>query len=206
MSIRASAADRAAVSGVIADVARVAALVSAVIVFVIGRPEPAFRFAVVFLLLLVPRWTNVPRVFQAVFCVALVVAGWAGAAHWYEVAWWVDVLVHFVLPGVTAAMTYFVLVHCHRLPDLDDRVFARHRSAVAIVVVALGLAIGALWEMYEWAAVALFSSVSIETDYDDTILDLAMGGTGSLVASMFVIWWGSRGNSVGGRRPTDAQR
>lgn len=204
MAVTASASGGGAASGVVADVARGVALVSAVIVFFNGEPEPAFRFAVVFGLLLVPRWTNVPRPFQGVFCVALVVATWAGASHWYELAWWVDVVIHFFVPGVTAAMTYFILAHFHRLPDLDDRVFVRHPSAVAIVVAALGLAIGALWEMYEWTAVALFPSVSIETDYNDTILDLAMGGVGSLFASMFVIRWASRGNNVGGRRAADA--
>ncbi len=72
-----------------------------------------------------------------------------------------------------------------RVPDVSDAPFSRHPSGLIVLVVA----IAALWEMYEWAALAIFPSPSTATGYDDTILDLAMGGAGAFVASLFILWW-----------------
>lgn len=182
---------------VVADMVTAAALVSSVAVFFNGSHEPAFRFVVVFVLLLLPRFAGVPPAFRAAFAVALLTATWVGAAHWYDDAWWVDVVIHFFLPGATAAMAYFVLARYDRLPGLDDGVARRHASAVVVIVGALGLAIAALWEMYEWTALALFPAATISTGYDDTILDLAMGGSGAIAASLLMLWWVKRRTSAG---------
>lgn len=163
----------------VADASVVAALVSCIAVFFIGNPEPALRFLVVFVLLLIPRHVGIPPPFRAAFGGVLLVATWVGAAHWYD-AWWVDLVVHFFLPATTAAMAYFVLGRLDRVPDVSDAPFSRHPSGLIVLVVAIGLAIAALWEMYEWAALAIFPSPSIATGYDDTILDLAMGGAGGV--------------------------
>lgn len=177
------------VTGAVADATVAAAIVSCVAVFLVGSPEPAFRFLVVFVLLLIPRMLRVPTAFRAGFGVALLAATWVGAAHWYDDAWWIDVVIHFFLPGASAVMLYFALARRDRLPNLDAGVFRRHASAVVIVVTALGLAVAALWEMYEWTALALFPSATIKTGYDDTILDLVMGGSGAAVASLALLWW-----------------
>lgn len=176
----------------VADATAVAALVSCIAVFFVGSAEPAFRFLVVFVLLILPRVAGVPAAFRAAFGLALLTATWVGAAHWYDDAWWVDVVIHFVLPATTAAMLYFVLARQDRLPALDEGVFRRHATAVVLIVTALGLAVAALWEMYEWSALALFPSATITTGYDDTILDLAMGGLGAVAASLLMLWWARR--------------
>lgn len=171
----------------VADVARVTAVVSVPLAFAVSGTEGALRFALVFLVLLAPRVLNVPGPVDAAFAAALLVAAWAGAAGWYDAAWWVDVVVHFSTTGITAAATYLMLVHLGVLVRPDVTASQRQRSRLVLLVVALGLAIGAVWEMYEWVARNWLGNTSIHVGYDDTILDLTMDGLGSLAVALVLV-------------------
>ncbi len=186
-------------SGVVADLLRLAILVSGVVVLLSGQLEGGLRFLGAFVLLLVPRRMAVPRPFDAAFAAGLLIAAWANAAHWYEAAWWVDDVIHSFLPGVTAAMLYLLLARTDVLPDLHDSTLVHRSFAVVLLTVALGLAVAALWEMYEWTAVTVFDQTSINVGYDDTILDMALGGAGSVLAGVLLRAWGLSGH--GTRRP-----
>ena len=59
---------------------------------------------------------------------------------------------------------------------------------MVLLTVALGFAAGALWELYEWFANNVLGG-SILVSYDDTIADLLMGGTGSLIAGLSLAAW-----------------
>ncbi len=66
-------------------------------------------------------------------------------------------------------------------------VLRHHRVSLVLLTVALGLAAGVLWELYEWVATSIFPSASIAVGYDDTVLDLTMDGSGSLVAGLVLL-------------------
>lgn len=149
--------------------------------------EGALRFILVSSVLLAPRLLHIPGPLDAAFAAALLVAAWAGAVGWYDAAWWVDVIVHFVTTGVCAGATYFMLDHLGVLAGPHQARPKRHRSRLVLLVVALGLAIGALWELYEWAGRNWLGNTSIHVDYDDTILDLAMDGLGSLTVGLVLV-------------------
>ncbi|HEV2071759.1 MAG TPA: hypothetical protein VGR26_18395 [Acidimicrobiales bacterium] len=167
--------------------ARVTAIVAVPLALALSGSEGAIRFALVFLILLAPRFLHIPAPVDTAFAVALLVAAWAGAAGWYHAAWWVDVVVHFITTGVSAGATYLMLVHLGILVRADLRGSVRERSRLVLLVVALGLAIGALWELYEWAARNWLGNTSIHVGYDDTILDLAMDGLGSLAVALVLV-------------------
>lgn len=171
----------------VGDVARVTAVGSVPLGFVVSGTEGALRFIVVLLALVAPRVLGVPGPVDAAFAVALLVAAWAGVVGWYEAAWWVDVVVHFITTGTTAAAAYLMFVHLGVLSTPDEPGQHRHASRVVLVVVALGLAIGALWELYEWAGRNWLGNTSIHVGYDDTILDLSMDGLGSLTVALILI-------------------
>lgn len=67
-----------------------------------------------------------------------------------------------------------------------------------IVTLALGLAAGSLWALYEWSAVRLLKADLI-VGYDDTIGDLTMDGLGSVLAGLALTAWAKRGNGVARR-------
>lgn len=171
----------------VADVARLAAVLSVPLGFAASSTEGAVRFVVVSLVLLAPRLLRVPGAVDAAFAVALLVAAWAGAVGWYQAAWWVDVVVHFATTGVSAGATYFMLDHLGVLAGTDGPGSSRHRSRLVVLVVALGLAIGALWELYEWVGRNWLGNKTIHVGYDDTILDLAMDGLGSLTVGLVLL-------------------
>jgi hypothetical protein len=188
-------------SAAAADLVVVAVLVSGVAVLIDADLEGGLRFFGVAVLLVWLRWLDVPRPFLAAFGLGLLLSSWANAAAWYQDVWWMDVVLHFGLTGATAAMAYLVLARLDVLPALHDGVVGRRAAPVVVLTVALGLAIGALWEVYEWIAVEWLDQTSIIVGYDDTIHDLVMDGLGSLVAGFLLLWWARTGHGVRARTP-----
>ncbi len=82
------------------------------------------------------------------------------------------------------------------LPRLHEGVLHRHPMALVVLTVALGLAAGALWELYEWAASSVFSHSSIAVGYD-ALLDLVMDGSGSVAAACLLLRWRGAGLTTG---------
>ncbi len=188
-------------SALVSDLALSSGVASAIVVVLFdGRWRSGARFLLVFGVLLVARHFGAPRPFEAAFGIALLAAAWASAVHLYQAAWWVDVMIHFLLGGATSAMLYLVLAQVGLLPDLHEGALHHHRASPVILTVALGLAAGTLWELYEWLATSIFPSTSIAVGYDDTVLDLTMDGSGSLVAGFVLLAW-RRAEGSADRRP-----
>jgi hypothetical protein len=60
------------------------------------------------------------------------------------------------------------------------------RAASALAVVAIGMSLAAIWELYEWVAINVLRSTTVSASYNDTIMDLAEGGVASLVLGLLV--------------------
>lgn len=99
-------------------------------------------------------------------------------------------------------MAYLVLARVDLLPDPQDPPIRHNRSSIVVLTVSLGLTVASLWELYEWSARRLLDA-SIQVGYDDTIIDLALGGLGSLVAGLALAWWAASG--YGPRLRTDTR-
>ncbi len=69
------------------------------------------------------------------------------------------------------------------LPDPGDRTIRFRRVSVPVLTTTLGLALAAVWEMYEWVANEL-SRHYLGVGYTDTVVDLALGGLGALLAGI----------------------
>jgi hypothetical protein len=61
-------------------------------------------------------------------------------------------VVHVVVPMLGAPVAYVALARAEVLPDPRDDTGLHRRRGIFIVTVALGVAIGGLWEIAEWAA------------------------------------------------------
>lgn len=173
-------------AAIVANLFRASALLSIPVAYALYTPEAAIRFALLFALLLAPRAAGVPRIADAAFCLTLLIATWAGVASWYRSIIWMDEAVHFVTVGAVAATAYFILVALQLLPSPREVSSTARRSTVALLTVVLGLAIATLWEFYEWVG-EQFVPAQIIVGYDDTILDLALGGGGALIAGALLM-------------------
>lgn len=165
----------------VADALRVLTLVSIPVATVGWGP---IAFAVMSLTLLgvvVPRILGLRPGFDTALCLLALVAGWSSALEWYTTVFGWDKLVHFLLIG---ALSVLVVVIGADLGVLTD---PRRMPLVAVVVVAgaTGLAIGGVWEMFEWVGHTHLDS-SISVGYDDTIGDLAADTAGAVVAGFVV--------------------
>lgn len=144
---------------------------------------------------LLARVVDLPRPYDAGFVAAMSLEGWGEAFGLFDTISWFDKVVHVCVPLLTAPVVYVGLARLQVLPDPSDDTRGRHYLGIAVVTVALGLTVGALWEMVEWGADQLVGSNLSKSD-TDTVTDLMADGAGSLVgAALLVVWarfgWGS---------------
>jgi hypothetical protein len=172
-----------------ADAVRVLALAGLVWSLVWGGWSDVVVFAVVLVVVLLPRLTALPRPVDLAVAVTWTVAGWANVLDWYVIVPWVDIPVHATTPGATAAAVYLLLARGRLVAGLqDDDV---KRAAVVIVTTAVGTTLAVWWEFYEW--IVYHGAGPPEVGYDDTVLDLLMGTLSSVVAGVGLAVWSAAG-------------
>lgn len=167
----------------IADAVRILGLASLIAVAIgWGFVEMAV-FALALLGLVLPRFLGIRPFLDTTFGLAVLIAAWSAVLNLYESIGWWDIVVHFVLNGLVAAVAW---VLCLRLGVSLARVGARRRFVLTVLLTtALGLATGALWEVGEWLG-HTFIDETIYVAYNDTIGDLVAGGLGSVLAGCFM--------------------
>jgi hypothetical protein len=160
-----------------------------------GDAGAAAVLAVMAAVTLVARLVDLPRVYDLSVTLAMVLQGFGEAWGLYDRFVRFDDLVHVSLPMLTAPVVYIALARLDVVPDPRDETHLRHYVGIAVVTAALGITIGALWEIYEWRSDAWFGT-SLSEGNDDTNGDLVRDSLGSLAgAALLVAWarygWGS---------------
>jgi hypothetical protein len=173
------------------------------VVFTIqGNTAVAARFAVTTALVFFARWLCLPRVFDLSFVFTMCIQGWGTALDLFSRWGWFDVFVHSTVSCSVAALLYLVLSRVGVVPPLAGDLPRHHITGVIVVTFALGLATGALFEMYEWGVNQVFGP-TLAVGYGDTIGDLADDALGGLVAGVLVAVWATRGWATTRRLLTD---
>jgi hypothetical protein len=177
------------------DVLRLLILGGAVGYALAGRGGAAALLAFLGAITLVARAVNLPRVYDLSLTLAMALQGFGEVWGLYDRFVRFDDLVHVTLPLLTAPVVYVALARLDVVPDPRDETHARHYVGIAVVTAALGIAIGGLWEIWEWRSDAWFGTQLSESN-DDTNGDLVRDTIGSLAgAALLVVWarfgWGS---------------
>ena len=177
------------------DVLRLLMLGGAVAYAVAGRPGAASLLAALGAVTVVARVVNLPRVYDLCLTAGMALQGFGETFGLYDEFVRFDDLVHFTLPMLTAPVVYIALARLDVVPDPRDETHLQHYVGIAVVTAALGISIGALWEIYEWRSDAWLGTALSEGN-DDTNGDLVRDTLGSLVgAALLVAWarfgWGS---------------
>jgi hypothetical protein len=129
-----------------------------------------------------------PRVYDLALVLALTLQAWGEALGLYDSVPWFDNVVHFTLPFFAAPTLYIVLARLDLVPDPKDETYGRHYVGMAIVSFALGVAIGGLWEIFEYGSDSWLGS-SLQIDNDDTIGDLIADSLGALTGAVLLVCW-----------------
>ncbi|MGR6965258.1 hypothetical protein ACU610_12400 [Geodermatophilus sp. URMC 61] len=177
------------------DVLRLVILAGAVVYAADGQWGSAALLAALGSITLVARAVNLPRLYDLSLTLGMALQGFGETLGLYDQFVRFDDLVHFTLPMLTAPVVYIGLARLDVVPDPRDETHLRHYVGIAVVTAALGIAVGALWELFEWRSDAWFGT-ELSEDNDDTNGDLFRDTLGSLVgAGLLVVWarfgWGS---------------
>jgi hypothetical protein len=177
------------------DLLRLAILGGAVVYAVDGRPGAASLLAALGAVTLVARIVDLPRVYDLSLTAGMALQGFGETFGLYDQFVRFDDLVHFTLPMLTAPVVYIALARLDVVPDPRDETHLQHYVGIAVVTAALGISVGALWEIYEWRSDAWLDTALSEGN-DDTNGDLVRDTLGALTgAALLVAWarfgWGS---------------
>jgi uncharacterized membrane protein YjdF len=170
------------------DLLRGAFVAGAIVLAVLGQGG-AVNLAVAAMAVVGVRFLNLPRPFDLAFILAMALTGGGEAFRLYDHFGYYDVVVHFLVPLFGAPCVYIALARLDTLPDPADALgSARHVAGIFVVTFALGLAIGALWEILEWVSDHAFGS-RLQLGESDTIGDLVADGVGALGGGGFLAAW-----------------
>ena len=177
------------------DVLRLTIFAGAAVYAANGQWGSAALLAALGSITLVARLVNLPRLYDLSLTLGMALQGFGETLGLYDEFVRFDDLVHFTLPMLTAPVVYIALARLDVVPDPRDETHLRHYVGIGVVTAALGIAIGALWELFEWRSDAWFGT-ELSEDNDDTNGDLFRDTLGSLVgAGLLVVWarfgWGS---------------
>ncbi|SEH16190.1 hypothetical protein [Thermoleophilum album] len=166
-----------------------------------GSFEYSVRLTGTFLLVLAAQRLRLPRLFDLLFIVGMWLQAWGNALRLFEnIDWW-DNLVHLFVPFSSVPVLYVLLVRLglvhHEITDEGHP--ARHHVGLAIFAVAIGLSIGAIYEVYEYVA-SRWLNAPIEIGYSDTIFDLVLDTLGALAGGILLMLWAA------GRRGTEREQ
>jgi len=99
-----------------------------------------------------------------------------------------DEVIHLAMMGCLASLAYLLMARVDLVPDLRDLHGKLQRAALPLLAGVLGLAMGALWEVYEWF-VATYLDMQVITSYGDAMTDLLVDLAGAVLGGgMLIIW------------------
>lgn len=151
-------------------------------------------FIVVAIGLMIPRLARLAGPFDAAFGATIILASWSGVVSLYAAITWWDILVHFVTAGSSAAVLFLLLARAEITPGSTVSKALPTRSIV-VMTFAFGVTVAVLWEFLEWAGNA-FISDGIHVGYIDTLVDIAVGGAGAIIAGILLARWKDRASAI----------
>lgn len=187
------------------DVLRLVFAAGAVAFAVSGDAAAAFNLGLAFAVLVAARLANLPRLYDLATIVALMFTQGGEALGLYDTIESYDRVVHFVVPLLASQIIYLCLARIEVMPDPSQETLPRHEAGMLIAVFALGLAVGALWEIFEWSSDGIFGSELSEGN-TDTVGDLIADAGGSLAGGALMVLWSERGWGSVRRIPGENRR
>jgi len=179
------------------DVARLAFIAGTIVWWLAGEPVTVLVAASV--VLVVARIVSLPRFYDLSLIVVMVLIAWGEVLGVYDSWTFYDNIVHFTVPLLVTGMIYLLLVRLGVLPELSDLKQVHQKFGFFLTAVALGMALGAGWEIVEWS-LDEWAGANLVGSATDTATDLiwdTMGATGSAI---ILTLWSLGGHSLR-RRP-----
>jgi hypothetical protein len=176
-------------------------LLAAVVALAEGGTADFVRVLATFAVLVVVRLLDLPRLFDLAGIVGMALQAFDNALGVFTSFGPYDLVVHLVLSMAVAPTLYILLARLEVVPDLTD-VRGHRQAGVFHVTFLLGLSVGPLYEIYEYAA-DHWLAASLVVGYSDTISDLVDDVVASAVAGAFLVLWAEHGWGMMRRLPAE---
>ncbi len=157
----------------------------------IAGNENAIGLTAASVLVLVARIIDLPRRFDLGLIVAMTLIAWGPTFHLYGDYYFYDNVVHSLSPFFYAPVLYIALVRLGVLADPKETTTTYHHVGVFVSTLALGMAVGAGYEVIEWLLDTFTGSQYVKS-IDDTGSDLLEDTLGSIAGAAFVTVWSVR--------------
>jgi uncharacterized membrane protein HdeD (DUF308 family) len=171
------------------------AFIAGTIVFAVEGKSTAVALTAGAAVLLISRVIDMPRWFDFGLIVAMTLIAYGTALSLYGGWVYYDKIVHGLSPIGYVPVLYIVLVRLGVVPDpgraIQERRVARI-SGIFIVTLALGIAVGGVYESIEWFEDKFLGGHFVGGLWD-TETDLLCDEGGSLVGATFLTVWALRG-------------
>jgi uncharacterized membrane protein YjdF len=175
------------------DVLRLLYVLATVVWGLTGRPVAFLTCGCVALLL--ARAVSLPRFYDFSMIVAWTLLAWGEMLGFYDSWTGYDNVVHTSVPFLVTGVVYLLLVRLGVLPQLDMLTQAHQRIGFFLTALALGMAIGAGWEIVEWTLDSTTGS-HLVIDATDTATDLIWDSIGAAGSSLVLVLWSLGGHSL----------
>jgi len=174
------------------DVLRGLFIAGTVVFALLGRTT-AVGLAAASIVLVLARFVDLPRPYDLGLILAMALIAYGTAFNLYGRIHDYDKLVHGVSPFLWAPVLYIALVRAEVLPDLSESHAAHHVVGMFVVTLALGMAVGAGYEIAEWTLDAIFPHWHLVKGERDTVTDLIADTIGAAAGGVLVVVWDTWG-------------
>jgi uncharacterized membrane protein HdeD (DUF308 family) len=171
------------------------AFIAGTIVFALQGRSTAVALTAASAVLLVARVVDLPRWFDFGLIVAMSLIAYGTALSLYGSWFYYDKIVHGLSPVGYVPVIYIALVRLGVVPDPGRAIRERRAariSGIFIVTLALGIAVGGVYESIEWFEDKFLGGHFVGGLWD-TETDLLCDEGGSLVGATFLTVWALRG-------------
>jgi hypothetical protein len=170
------------------DLLRAAFFVGAIVFAVLGELGGVANLLVGGGALVLARAVNLPRLYDLGFTIAMILTGWGEALGLYDAWKPYDNVVHFVVPMLCSQVVYIGLARIEVLPDMREDFTPNRYAGIFTVTMALGVAIGGIWEIFEYSSDSLFGS-NLQLSNRDTVGDLIADTLGTAAGGILLVAW-----------------
>jgi GT2 family glycosyltransferase len=179
----------------VADILRAALLAIAAAFALGGDGSAALKAALVLVPALASRLVRTPPGFDLAFTVALLVEALGTGLGVYDKIGWPDIGSHLVIPLLAAPVVYQAVARLGAVPPAAGGGL-RQGVGAGVVTAAGVIALGAVWELVEWGADAVFGT-DYSQGYTDTLTDLLADTIAAIAGAALIVAWLSRRREPG---------
>jgi hypothetical protein len=186
------------------DLLRLSYVVGVPVVW-LARDDYPLNLTVSAIAVIAIRFLLLPRLYDLAFCIGFGLTGWGDALGLYEKIGFYDLIVHSLASFFFAPVLYILLARAEVLADLKQVTTAHHVVGVFVVTLALGLAVGAVWEMAEYSS-DHYLGTHLAKSERDTATDLMVDGAGAAAGAALLVAWAIYGWGSVRRIPGESRR